>query len=191
MPLAPERFGLQVTLDQESYDLLQQARALMSHQVPTGEIVPVLKCALKLLVAHLEKRKFAATSRPRDSRPATSARHIAAAVRRVVRERDGGQCTYISDSGKRCPARTLLEFDHEVPVARGGEATAENIRLRCRGHNQYAAECTFGTEFMSDKREAARHAATEAKARAAAGDVQSPRRRIGRNLVVRQPSSTG
>ena len=44
-------------------------------------------------------------------------------------------------------------------VARGGEATVEGIRLRCRAHNQYEAECTFGVGFMEAKREAARLAA--------------------------------
>jgi hypothetical protein len=38
------------------------------------------------------------------------------------------------------------------------------IRLRCRAHNQYEAERTFGAEFMRTKRLAA------AKARAAARD---------------------
>jgi hypothetical protein len=37
-------------------------------------------------------------------------------------------------------------------VARGGEATAENLRLRCRAHNGYAAERTFGAGFMERKR---------------------------------------
>jgi hypothetical protein len=50
----------------------------------------------------------------------------------------------------------MLEFDHIEAVARGGEATAENVRLRCRAHNQHAAECTFGSGFMSDKRAEAR-----------------------------------
>jgi hypothetical protein len=39
------------------------------------------------------------------------------------------------------------------------------MRLRCRAHNQYAAECTFGVEFMRNKREQARHRAAQAKAR--------------------------
>src|SRR5207247_4874702 len=43
IPLAPLRFGLQVTLDQEAHDLLEQARTLMGHQVPSGEIAPVIK----------------------------------------------------------------------------------------------------------------------------------------------------
>jgi len=61
-----------------------------------------------------------------------------------------------------------LEFDHVDPVARGGEATVEGIRLRCRAHNQYEAERMFGAGFMASKREAARLAAAEARARAAA-----------------------
>jgi len=108
-PLAPQRFGFQCTLDQETHDLLQDVRALMSHEIPTEEMVLVLKGALKLAKAQLEKRKFAATDRPGHSRPVTSRRHIPAAVKRAVRERDGGRCTFVSDNGKRCAARTLLE----------------------------------------------------------------------------------
>jgi len=57
------------------------------------------------------------------------------------------------------------------PVARGGEATVDGIRLRCRTHNQYEAECVFGAGFMSDKRTeaaATRARAAEARAHAAA-----------------------
>jgi hypothetical protein len=178
-PLAPERFGLQVTLDQETYDLLQQARALMGHPNPAGEIVPVLKSALQLFVGHLEKRKFAATARPGHARPSASARHIPAAVKRAVWERDGGRCTFTSDGGQRCPARRMLEFDHREPVARGGEATAENLRLVCRSHNQHAAERTFGAAFMERKREAAkaeRGRAAQRAGRRGGGPDALPRR---------------
>jgi len=162
-PLAPQRFGLQVTLDQEAHDLLRRAGALMSHQNPTGEIAPVIKCALKFFVDHLEKRRFAATTRPGHSRRTGSARHIPAAVKRAVRERDGDRCTFVSDSGQRCPARTLLEFDHRIPVARGGEATVDNLRLACRAHNQYAAERTFGAGFIERKRAESQRAGSSGK----------------------------
>jgi hypothetical protein len=33
------------------------------------------------------------------------------------------------------------------PFADGGEATAENIGLRCRAHNQYEADLFFGDQF--------------------------------------------
>jgi hypothetical protein len=55
-------------------------------------------------------------------------------------------------------------------VARGGIATVSRVRLRCRAHNQYEAERTFGAGFMENKRRAAAeaHAAVKAKAEAAA-----------------------
>ncbi len=106
-----------------------------------------------------------ASSRPRlrQGRPAAGARYIPAHVRRAVWQRDQGRCTFVSESGRRCEARTRLEFDHVTEVARGGEATVGGIRLRCRAHNQYQAEQTFGAGFMRRKREAAQG---EAKAKA-------------------------
>jgi len=68
----------------------------------------------------------------------------------------------VSENGQRCESRWSLEYDHVVPVARGGQATVEGIRLRCRGHNQYEADCVFGAGFMSDKRENSRRGAAEA-----------------------------
>jgi uncharacterized protein (DUF4415 family) len=76
-------------------------------------------------------------------------------VKRQVVERDQGRCTYVGESGRRCDARERLEFDHIEPVARGGQASAGNIRLLCRAHNQLAAEEMFGAEFMRCKKQAA------------------------------------
>jgi hypothetical protein len=170
-PLAPQRYALQLTVSQETHDKLRYAQELLGHQLPSGDLAQILDQALDALICQLEKRKFAATSEPRESRhPTRSARHIPAAVKRAVRERDQGQCTFRSESGRRCPARTRLEFDHVEPVARGGQATVDGIRLRCRSHNQYDAECTFGAGFMERKREEAREAAA-AKRRQAAREV--------------------
>jgi len=91
-----------------------------------------------------------------------------------VWRRDGGQCTFVSDKGQRCEARSRLEFDHTDPVARGGQATVAGLRLRCRAHNQYEAERVFGTGFMQRKRNEARQLAERARERArprAAGDA--------------------
>ena len=74
----------------------------------------------------------------------------------AVWKRDGGRCTFTTETGHRCPARDLLQYDHIDPVARGGEATVENLRLRCRTHNQLDAEQAFGKEFIAEKRETAR-----------------------------------
>jgi hypothetical protein len=106
-------------------------------------------------------------------------RHIPAAVKRAVRERDQDQCTFQSESGQRCPARTRLEFDHVEPVARGGQATVDGMRLRCRAHNQYDAECTFGVVFIARKRQQARETAAAAKRKQAAEEVIPYLRTLG------------
>lgn len=51
-------------------------------------------------------------------------RSITAGVRRAVWIRDRGQCA-------RCGSRKPLEFDHVVPVSRGGSNTERNIELLC------------------------------------------------------------
>lgn len=157
-PLSAQSLEVQFTMGQGVYDKLRYAQELLSHQIPSGDIAQVFERALDALIPHLEKRKFAATSRPRSSGPrsSTNPRHIPAHVKRTVWERDGGQCTYVSDRGHRCPARSRLEFDHALEVARGGVATVSNTRLLCRSHNQFAAEQAFGAEFMREKREQAR-----------------------------------
>ncbi len=158
-PTAPERFALQVSIGKETHELLCYARALLGHSVPSGDLAAVLHHVLKLAVPQLEQGKFGATDRPRRVlRPSNNPRHIPAAVRRAVWERDGGRCTFVSADGHRCEARTRLEFDHVEPVAKGGKATVEGVRLRCRAHNQYAAEQAFGAGFMAEKRREAQEA---------------------------------
>jgi hypothetical protein len=123
-------------------------------------VAALLRRAVKAWVQGLEKRKFAATTRPGRGlrRASANPRCIPAHVKRTVWARDRGQCTFTADDGHRCLANTRIEYDHIVPVARGGKAPAENIRLRCRAHNQFAGEQVFGTEFMRRKREEAQRA---------------------------------
>src|SRR5262245_5517740 len=174
-PLAPGKVALHMTITQEIYDDLRYAQALDSHAVPSGDPVQVLARALKDYVRRLEQRRFAPSARSHrgKGRPSKNPRHIPMSVRREVWLRDGGQCAFVSASGKRCPARTRLEFDHVDPVARrshpsqSGPPTADRIRLCCRAHNQYAAEQVYGAGFMREKREQAQRDAAETNTRGA------------------------
>ena len=173
-----ERFLLEVTIGKSTREKLRYAQSLLSHAVPTGDVAQVLDRALDALIRLHEKRKLGAITRrpsPRGTatRPSPQdttarSRYVPAQVRRAVWERDQGQCTFASSTGHRCEARRFLEFDHVEPVARGGKATVEGMRLRCRTHNQYEAEQAFGAGFMRRKRREARLVAAEARARAAA-----------------------
>jgi len=79
--------------------------------------------------------------------PARS-RHVPAAVRRTVWQRDAGRCAYADSRGQRCRERSGLEFHHRWPHARGGPPSMGNVELRCRAHNVLAAEHDFGRERM-------------------------------------------
>jgi hypothetical protein len=50
-------------------------------------------------------------------------------VRIEVWNRDGGKCVC-------CGATEKIEYDHKVPVSKGGESTAENLQLLCRTCNR-------------------------------------------------------
>jgi len=156
-PLAPQRFAVQFTMGQEAHDDLLYAQALLGHVVPNGDVAQVFARALKALITKLEQQKFAKTERPRACRHSDDARHIPAEVKREVWERDGGQCTFVGENGHRCESRTRLEFDHVEPVTRGGHPTVKGLRLRCRAHNQLAAERAFGRDFMNTKRDHEQH----------------------------------
>ncbi len=186
-----DRFLLKLTIGRSTREKLRYAQALLSHAVPSGDVAQVLDRALDTLIVELEKRKLGAGTRrkpvgartprrssaqlPSRSGPSARIRYVPARVRRAVWDRDGGQCTFVSPAGHRCESRRFLEFDHIDPVARGGRATLEGMRLRCRAHNQYEAECAFGAGFMSQKRHEARRAAAEAHVR---GACNMPRRML-------------
>lgn len=145
VPLSPRRFKIQFTADEETHELLRRAQDLLRHQIPNGDVGEVMAKALKVLVRELEKEKIAVTERPREGRgSALRSRHIPAAVRREVWKRDGGRCAFVAHNGRRCSERAFLEFHHVVPYGFGGEATVDNIELRCRAHNGYEAEISFG-----------------------------------------------
>jgi hypothetical protein len=166
VPVAQQRVSLTLTMSQEANEKLQHAANLLSHRLPSGDLAQVIEHLLDLVIPVLEKRKFAVTDKPRPSRrKAPRSRRVPSEVRREVWKRDGGQCTFRSESGQRCAARKFLEFDHIEPVARGGTSTVANLRLRCRAHNQYEAERAFGASFMKAKREETAERRRQAAAR--------------------------
>jgi hypothetical protein len=162
-------------MGQETHEILACCEELLGRRMDSEDMDRALALGLKAMAAAIEKRRFAATDRPRKQRKAAKGRHIPAEVKRQVRARDGGRCTFVAASGRRCEARGNLEFDHIEPVAHGGESTVANLRLRCRAHNQYEAEQVFGAGFMESKRGQSRfvangRAAGEAR-QARGGDV--------------------
>jgi len=95
--------------------------------------------------------------------PRQRGRYIPAAERREVYRRDCGRCGHVDARGERCRETRYLELHHLQPFARHGANVAANLALRCRAHNQLAAEQDFGLALMAKKRHSLGHEALRAQ----------------------------
>jgi len=149
--LSPARYQVNFTAS----DKLERLEAL----IPGSDIASVIDVAVSEKLERLEAKRSGKTNRPRtnveDADTSPGVRGIAAAVKRFVLERDGGQCTFVTPDGKRCPERHRLEYHHDDPYGRGGDRSANNIRLMCKCHNLYMAELDFGKETIDEYRRSA------------------------------------
>jgi hypothetical protein len=147
-PLAPARYKVQFTASATLHSKLERLRALMRAQVPDGDLAAIIEQAVTEKLERLEARRFGATRKPRKtltgSDTSASSRHIPAAVRRFVVQRDGMQCRYIDEQGRRCSERHDLQFHHRHPVGFGGDHRPDGICLLCGPHNRLIAELDYG-----------------------------------------------
>ena len=170
-PTAPARYKVQFTASAELRSKLERLQALMRSDVPDGDVGAIIERAVTEKLQRLEARRFGLTARPRMAaeraqkrgndpvdcthRRPGRARHLPAAVKRAVRERDGCRCSYVDAEGRRCTALHRLEFHHRHPFGYGGEHTAENLSLLCRAHNGYMAAIDYGGLRAGESRRSA------------------------------------
>ncbi len=159
-PLSPGRYKIQLTASAAFCDKLERLKALMRSEVPSGDLAEILERAITEKLARLEARRFARTAAPRKSLADTSTtpatRHIPAAVRRAVHERDASRCRFVDLQGRRCSERRQLEFHHRHPFGMGGDHSTENISLLCSTHNRCLAEHDYGEAAHVRRRPAGR-----------------------------------
>jgi 5-methylcytosine-specific restriction endonuclease McrA len=66
------------------------------------------------------------------------------AIRRAVYDRDSGRCTFEDlRTGRRCSSYKV-QLHHIEPWCNGGSHSVENLTLRCKAHNDLAAEKALG-----------------------------------------------
>jgi hypothetical protein len=147
-PLAESRYKLQLTVSSALREKLERATDLMRHRNPSGDLAVVVEQALDALLEKLEKERLGRSSRPRRTARPTKKGRISSATRREVFARDGEQCTYADEQGRRCSSRAFLELDHITPRAHGGPDDASNLRVTCRAHNRLHAELVLGRKCV-------------------------------------------
>ena len=131
-PLTSSLSRIHLTVSREFLTLLKKAKAGQSHVQPGATDEQVLAAALELLIARQEKRRASVPPK----------------VKREVRRRDGGRCTWPLANGGVCGSEVRTEIDHVVPRGRGGPSTVENCRVLCDVHNREATRRVYGDARM-------------------------------------------
>lgn len=153
-PLSPARYKVQFTASASLREKLERLQALMRPSLRDGDLAVIVEAAVTEKLARLEAKRFAQTERPRQTLAesgtrTTAGRHIPAAVKRAVRERDGDRCRFVDAEGRRCTERDRLEFHHRHPYGYGGGREPANVAQLCRTHNAYVGEIDYGTRRES------------------------------------------
>jgi len=161
--VAEDTFSLTVTVDTAFKAELDELKALLSHKIPSGNVGAVLREAVRCAIEKHGKRKGAVEPARKVSTKGRAAPHstteggkarapIPAEVKRQVYKRDEARCAYVAPDGRRCGSKWRLELHHIVEAALGGPSTVDNLSLRCRAHNVFHAEATFGRARMEQFR---------------------------------------
>jgi len=69
---APQRYRVQFTIGQETHDQLRRVQALLRREIPDGDPGVIFGRTLSLFIDNVERKKLAATARPRPGRPIRS-----------------------------------------------------------------------------------------------------------------------
>lgn len=148
--------------EEELLKEIEELRALLSHKLPGASVKEILAYAVKSTVKNLKPKEpkvvTSVTAQKRDTvpkalpapklNPEKPSRYIPVETKRLVWKRDSGQCTYTFNN-KRCCSKHGLEFDHIQPFALGGKSTPDNLRIRCKAHNQLAAVNSYGNKKIA------------------------------------------
>ena len=79
---------------------------------------------------------------------APRSRFIPQPLKRFIYTRAEQRCEYFSvTNGRQCESNHALEVHHEYAFAKGGEHTAQNLRVLCRAHNAALGEQEFGRRY--------------------------------------------
>jgi hypothetical protein len=159
-PLSASRYRVEFTASAELAAKIEQARTLVSHKLPSGDLAALFEQALDHLIRHEIKRRTGAGRRskngasPKPTRANPDSRYVPIDVARQVWERDEWQCSFVDARGRRCSERRFLTIEHRVPHALGGAPTVDNLCLLCAAHNAHTGRQVFGEEQIANKRAA-------------------------------------
>jgi 5-methylcytosine-specific restriction endonuclease McrA len=151
-PLTEHASRVNVTLTEPTLALLVRAKELMAgksddeiHRLALDalldRIAPERRHARR--IRRLEKlaaKAPQADEHPRSRQgksPSKPSRRGKLADRDAATVDGDGQCTFVGPDGHRCTARSFIQTDHVIPVAKGGPSQYWNFAPLCATHNAF------------------------------------------------------
>jgi 5-methylcytosine-specific restriction endonuclease McrA len=147
---------MEITFSKEQMELIEQAKAALSHSLPSPSSMAESLAAFAKVV--LQKKGLTESSRPRKS-PDTAkvavssvrsrTGYVSLPLRRQIFRRD--KCCQWRDpkTGRICGSKFHPQIDHIQSIWAGGRSEPENLRLLCGIHNRlkYKREAGITVSF--------------------------------------------
>jgi 5-methylcytosine-specific restriction endonuclease McrA len=131
---------VEMTFSKENWDVINRAKEVVSHSVPSGEWTEVLAYCARFTVSKKDLSTSIREVKVRQSQSQSQSQGVSRASRRFVFQRDRS-CRFRHADGRVCGSRYQLQVDHIVSRWAGGSNDVENLQLLCGIHNRYKYEC--------------------------------------------------
>lgn len=160
--LAEELFHLEGSITAGCLRKYERVKELLMSKQKEAGLNEILETALdEYLFKHdpAEKAKRAVQrQKSKGSNPVCAHRKItirkrkpiAAETKHAVNLRDGVQCTFIDEHGRRCEERKWTHLHHVKPASHGGDNSVENLRTLCSAHHDLIHQLSLPIEGQID-----------------------------------------
>jgi len=149
---------VELTFSKEQWAEIENAKDVVSHSVPSGDLTEVLNYCIGFTVSKKDLSKKDLSNdvqalplmevNPRQSLG------VSRSARRFVFQRDKS-CRKRHSDGSFCDSRYQLQVDHIISLWKGGSNNVENLQLLCGVHNRlkYEQESVEYNEHQKIRRE--------------------------------------
>ena len=144
----------QLSAPREFFTELEEVKNLLAHAAPGARVHDVLVRALRALKAELMKKKIGAGRVIELPDQTKSGHYVPRPIARAVWHRDAGAFT--ATDGTCCGSKEQIEFQHMIPVARGGKTSVDNLEIHCRlcraRHKLHYADLRIMPRWLENQR---------------------------------------
>lgn len=130
---ADESVRVELTLPKELYEKIQEAQGLLSHAVPTKDLVKYLEYVTDKVI----QSKTRTRSTKQNPTATVASQGFSQKVKKQILQ-EQKCCQYIDPTTqKKCASRWFLQIDHRHSRWAGGTSEASNAQVLCSRHNRH------------------------------------------------------